>query len=333
MLAGVVIERQERLSVVGDLGGCFGELGGVDGLEGLYRGEGMRLVLSAPDLCQGLLRARVRGLGQRGQDIRRLMEPAALSAGLREDLAQRAPESERSVPGREHRGAHAPPGAVAQQVRPRLRRLAVAISKGDQLLAPISAHADHHQQAQLVLFEADVHMDPVGPQIDIVHGGQVPGREGALLCLPGLGQPGDHRRRQARRGAEELAEGGHEVPGRQAVQVQQRQHLGDLRGLPRPGRQDRRGEPLPLTRARVGALVVDPRHGHLDRAGAGQDLPRLVIAVAHHQPAAVLIPLRGVRGDIGIHLGGQRLGQHPPGTLPHDLIDQRRRAVIPALVA
>jgi hypothetical protein len=28
------------------------------------------------------------------------------------------------------------------------------------------------------------------------------------------------------------------------------------------------------------------------------------------------------RGDIGVHLGPQRLGQHPPGTLPHDLVDQ-----------
>ena len=109
------------------------------------------------------------------------------------------------------------------------------------------------------------------------------------------------------------------------MQVQQRQHLGDLRGLARPRRQDRRGEPLPLAGVRVGALVVDPRRAHLDRARAGQHLPRLVIAVAHHQPAAVLVPLGGERGDVGVHLGLQRLGQHPPGALPHDLIDQRRR--------
>ena len=75
-----------------------------------------------------------------------------------------------------------------------------------------------------------------------------------------------------------------------------------------------------------GALVVDPRHGHLHRARTGQRLPRLVIAIPHHQPAAVLVPLRGERRDIGVHLGLQRLGQHPPRTLPHDLIDQRPRA-------
>jgi hypothetical protein len=46
------------------------------------------------------------------------------------------------------------------------------------------------------------------------------------------------------------------------------------------------------------------------------------MAVAHDQPAAILIPLGGVRRDVGVHLGLQRLGQHPPGALPDDLIDQ-----------
>jgi hypothetical protein len=45
------------------------------------------------------------------------------------------------------------------------------------------------------------------------------------------------------------------------MQVQQRQHLGDLRGLPCPLRQDRRGEPPTLTRAGVDTLIVDPRRG------------------------------------------------------------------------
>ena len=117
------------------------------------------------------------------------------------------------------------------------------------------------------------------------------------------------------------------------MQVQQRQHLGDLRGLPRPRRQDRRGEPLAFTGDRVGALVVDPRRGHLHRAGAGQHLSRLVRAIADHQAVTILAPLGGMRRDIGVHLGLQRLGQHPPGTLPHDLIDQRRRAILPARMA
>ena len=99
-------------------------------------------------------------------------------------------------------------------------------------------------------------MDPIGPQADIVHGRQVPGRERALLSLPGLGEPGDHRRRQPCRGAQELAEDGHEVAAGQAVQIQQRQHLRDLRCLPRPRRQDRRGEPYPLAGGQVVRLSL-----------------------------------------------------------------------------
>jgi hypothetical protein len=76
---------------------------------------------------------------------------------------------------------------------------------------------------------------------------------------------------------------------------------------------------LPLAGVGVGALVVHARCDHLDRTGAGQHLPRSVVAVAHHQPPALLVELAGERRDVGIHLG-----PHPPGTLPHDLVDQRR---------
>ena len=48
-------------------------------------------------------------------------------------------------------------------------------------------------------------------------------------------------------------------------------------------------------------------------------------AVAHHQPAPVLVALVGELGDVGVDLGLQRLGQHPPGALADDLVDQRRR--------
>ena len=56
----------------------------------------------------------------------------------------------------------------------------------------------------------------------------------------------------------------------------------------------------------------------------GQHLAGLVGAVAHHQPAAVLVALVGELGDVGVDLGLQRLGQHPPGALADDLVDQRR---------
>ncbi len=48
-------------------------------------------------------------------------------------------------------------------------------------------YADQHQQAQLVLFEPDVHVDAISPQVDVIHTGQIPGGEGPLLSLPRLG--------------------------------------------------------------------------------------------------------------------------------------------------
>jgi hypothetical protein len=48
-------------------------------------------------------------------------------------------------------------------------------------------------------------------------------------------------------------------------------------------------------------------------------------AVAHHQAAAVLVTNPAELVDVGGDLGLQRRGQHLPGALPHDLINQRRR--------
>ena len=47
----------------------------------------------------------------------------------------------------------------------------------------------------------------------------------------------------------------------------------------------------------------------------------------------VLVPLGGEPGDVGIHLALQRLGEHPPGALADDLIDQRRRAIRRPVIA
>ena len=53
-----------------------------------------------------------------------------------------------------------------------------------------------------------------------------------------------------------------------------------------------------------------------------------MIAIADHQPAAAFVPLGGVRRDVSVHLGLQRLGEHPRGAFADDLIDQRRRAIL-----
>ena len=106
------------------------------------------------------------------------------------------------------------------------------------------------------------------------------------------------------------------------MQVEQGQHLGDLRGLAAPRRQDRRGEPAALARRRVHAPVVHPRGLDLDRTGGGGDLPGLVVAVADDQAAAALVAFLGQLGDIGVDFGLKGCGEHAPGALADDVVDQ-----------
>ena len=171
MLGGVVVERQQLLEVVGDLRGGLGELRAVGGVECLRRGAGVLLVLGVPDLAQGLLRPGMGTLGQRTEYVCDLVEPAALLTGVAEHLAERPPEPERTITDGQDRSPHAAPGAVAQQVRPGLGRLPVPVGQDHEFLAPISTDADHDQQAELVFLQTDVDVDPVGPQVDVVHFG------------------------------------------------------------------------------------------------------------------------------------------------------------------
>ena len=71
----------------------------------------------------------------------------------------------------------------------------------------------------------------------------------------------------------------------------------------------------------------------VDDGDAGYDLGCSAADRAASPPPRLLPQASSMRRDIRIDLGLQRLSQHPPRALPHDLIDQRRRAVLPALVA
>jgi hypothetical protein len=246
-----------------------------------------------------------------------------LLAGGGEDVTQRGPEPERSVADGEHWRSHAAALAVPEQVGPRLRRLAVPIGERDQLFGTVGTHADHHQQADLVLLQADLKVDPVDPQVHVVGVGQGPLVERGRLVLPVLGQPGDRRGRESVADPEELGQRRGEVRGRQAVQVQQRQHLRDPRGLPSPRGQNRRAEPLPLACCLIDTLVVDPRCPHRDRARRRRHLPLGMEAITDHQPPTVLVELVLELLDVGGDLGLQRRGQHLPSTIAHDLIKKR----------
>jgi hypothetical protein len=123
---------------------------------------------------------------------------------------------------------------------------------------------------------------------------------------------------------EEPGERRREVARAHAVQIHERQHLGDLRGLPGPRRQDRGPEPAALTVV-VDALVVDPRCAHLDPPGGGGDDARLGVAVADYEAPAALIELARQPGDVVVGFGLERGGQHAPGTVEDDSIERTAR--------
>ena len=104
MLGGEVVEGEQRLLVLGQAANGFPVFRLVFGGEGVERLLRLLAALRHPDLVEVLLRVASPGLGQLVQHVRRLVDPAALPAGLGEDLVQRLPEAQRTIPDRQLRG-------------------------------------------------------------------------------------------------------------------------------------------------------------------------------------------------------------------------------------
>jgi hypothetical protein len=75
VLGGEVVEGQQHVEVLADLGDRLGPLGAVVGLERLRRRDRVLLVLGVVDLGERLLGARVGRLRQRGENVRRGVKP------------------------------------------------------------------------------------------------------------------------------------------------------------------------------------------------------------------------------------------------------------------
>src|SRR6202140_640811 len=93
------------------------------------------------------------------------MNPAGLLARRGPDLARRGPEAQRAGAHRYHRRGHPAPLEVAQQRLPALGTLPVAILDREQLLLAVGPRADHDQGAEPVVFEPDIEVHPVDPDV------------------------------------------------------------------------------------------------------------------------------------------------------------------------
>ena len=140
------------------------------------------------------------------------------------------------------------------------------------------------------------------------------------LDLPLGGQPGDHRGAQPGGSAEEPLQRGHEVQAGQPVQIQQRQHRGDLGAAPTPARQDHALELHPLPAVRVDPPVIYPGTDHLHLAGYGSERAGRCGPVTHHPPVAALVDQLDVGGKAGVDLSLQRDRQQPPSALTDQLV-------------
>jgi hypothetical protein len=154
---------------------------------------------------------------------------------------------------------------------------------------------------------------------------QLPGAKRGVLGLPLLGEPLDRARREPRGVlSEQIPERRSEVPGREAVQVEDRQHLGHLRRAPRARRQDLRAKPPALPALLIDAPVVDPWRPDRDRPGPDRQLLLTSATIANHQPLPALIDLLDERADVLVDLRLQRRGDHPASTLPRQIIERDR---------
>ena len=165
-------------------------------------------------------------------------------------------------------------------------------------------------------------MDPVHPDIDEVAIGK-----GAATPLVILGPPG---RRQARdRGGREprgVCSEQHrqrlaEVPRRETMEIEQRQHGAALRRAAQIGRQDLAGEALahPID----APSIIHPRRSNRDRPGSYREATRPGRSVADHQRMAAAVTSVPVLPPVLLHFDFQRRQDHTAGSLSGQRIQRR----------
>ena len=151
-------------------------------------------------------------------------------------------------------------------------------------------------------------MDAVGPEVDVMLGGEIALAPARMLLRPGLLEPSDGGRRQpAGILAEQRGQRLLELAGGNPLEVEDRdQHLEALRPA-RVGRQNRRREADALQA--FANAITHARAAHSDRADAGHDLPLGQMPVTDQPLAAVLGQLVSMTGEQGCSLGLDCLGQ------------------------
>ena len=128
--------------------------------------------------------------------------PSSADGPFRATPARARSTAQRAVTHRQHRRSHPAGPEVAQQLGPRLGRLAIAVGDRDQLLGAIRANTHDREQTQRIALTVGIRqphprIHPIGPDVDVVDLRQVAGSPLGMLGLPRLtaaGGGGPHRR-------------------------------------------------------------------------------------------------------------------------------------------
>jgi hypothetical protein len=209
---------------------------------------------------------------------------------------------------------------------PAIGRLAEAVLHGDQLLGTVRTCPDHDQRAEPVLLQANVEVNAVDPDVDVVAIPEIAALEAPVFLLPDREQVRDVGRAEPGRIlAEQRLQRRPEVSAREPAQIQDRQHLGHLRRTPHVRRQDRTREPLPLSFG-IRPPIVDPPRRDLERSRTDRHPAR---APSRCEPQSTTLPiaLPSETLQIGIDLDLQYRREHPPSAFPCKVVQAQRELV------
>src|SRR5215813_1797150 len=240
--------------------------------EDVEGGKRIRLGFGHPDFLQCPLGFRLLAVWQFVEDVGGFVHPAALPAGVGPRLFDGLPKAKRAIGDRQLRANRQPtPLQIEEQFPPRLRTFAYTVAEADKLLPALGCGSDNDQQALRAVFETGLHMNAVGPEVDVAFGREIALAPARVLLGPGLLEPSNGRGREpAGVPAEQCDQRFLEVAGRDALEVEDRdQHLQALRPA-RVGRQNCRRKADAL--ATFAAAVTHARAAHSHRTDAGHDL-------------------------------------------------------------
>jgi hypothetical protein len=145
MLGRKVVERQQLLDVVADLGErCwFHKISNVLAAMPKSAHPGAKKALA--EIWNAEDKSHARDAVKEFESTYGAKFPKAVCSRVSGNTSRNALQNPSAVPGGQHRGAHAAAAAITQQIGPRLGGLEVTVGERDQLLAAVRAHPDHHQ--------------------------------------------------------------------------------------------------------------------------------------------------------------------------------------------